>query len=211
MLRLWVALLLLPAAITAAAQPKGYQALKNTEAFRQALAKTNAARETIASDFTQTKHLSLLEDKIRSRGKFFFRKEDKVRIEYTAPYTYLLIMNSGQVLVRDGEKTSRISTRSSKVLQSVNRIVIDCMRGSVFRNPDFTVTVYENSAEYLLVLSPAAEAMKQLFRQIEVHMDKQRLDVTRLTMTETGGDLTDMDFTNTRHNVALNEALFKIR
>jgi outer membrane lipoprotein-sorting protein len=211
MLRLWAVLLFSLIDLSLAAQPKGYQILKDSETFRQALAKVNAGRQTITSDFTQTKHLSLLEDKVKSKGRFFFRKQDQVRLEYTAPYAYLLIMNSGQILVRDGEKTSRINTRNSRMLQSVNRIIIDCMQGSVFRNPDFSVAVYENNNGYLLSLTPVQESMRQMFRQIEVYMDKKNLDVTRLTMTEAGGDFTDMDFVNTRHNLPLDDALFKIR
>ena len=153
----------------------------------------------------------MLSDKIKSKGKFYFKKEDKVRIEYTSPYYYLLIMNGGQLIVKDDQKTSKINTRNSRTMQSVNRIIIDCMRGTVFQNPDFKVSAYENGQSYLLSLVPANEGMKQLFKQIDVYLAKNSFDVHRLTMTEQGGDYTDMDFTNTQHNIALNESLFKAK
>lgn len=195
----------------AVAQPKGFRAVQNIPAFQQSLAKNTAAIQTIQSDFVQVKHLSLLADKITSKGKFYYRKEDKVRIEYTTPFTYLLVMNAGQVMVKDEQKTSKINTRNSKTMQSVNRIMIDCMRGSVFTNTDFKVTAYENGSNYLLSLAPANDAMKKMFRQIDVYLAKSSFDVDRLTMTEQSGDYTDMDFTKTQHNVALNDALFKVR
>ncbi|PZF74169.1 outer membrane lipoprotein carrier protein LolA [Taibaiella soli] len=193
------------------AQPKGYSSVKNVNTFQQSLAQANSAKQTIQSDFTQVKHLSLLADKIKSKGKFYFKKEDKVRIEYTDPYYYLLVMNGGQIMVKDEQKSSKVNTRNSKTMQSVNRIMIDCMRGTVFQNPDFKVSAYENANGYLLSLVPSNDAMKKMFKQIDVYMDKKNFDVSRLTMTETGGDYTDMDFTNTQHNVALNETLFKIK
>lgn len=198
-------------AVMAQAQPKGYGPLKNADAFRQALQQANASKTSVVSDFIQTKHLSLLEDKIISKGQFFFKKENRIRIAYTEPYTYLLVMNGGEILVQDGHKTSRINTRNSKLMQSVNRIIIDCMSGNVFRNTDFSVVAWESSNSYLLSLTPATDAMKKMFDRIEVYLDRKHLDVTRLTMTETGGDFTDMDFKNIRHNTDLNDALFKTK
>jgi len=193
------------------AQPKGFKALPQVAAFQQALAKNTASVQTIQSDFVQVKHLSLLADKLTSKGKFYYSKEDKVRIEYTTPFQYLVVMNGGQLMVKDEQKTSRINTRNSKTMQSVNRVMIDCMRGTVFANTDFKVTAYENATTYLLSMIPASDAMRKMFKQIDVYMNKSNFDVDRLTMTEQGGDFTDMDFTNTRHNVALNETLFKVR
>ena len=142
------------------AQPKGYRPISNVPAFQQSLAKSTAGLQTLQTDFVQTKHLSLLADKITSKGKFYYRKEDKVRIEYTSPFQYLLVMNGGQILVKDEQKTTRINARTSKMMQSVNRIMIDCMRGSVFSNQDFKVSAYENGSGYLLALAPVTEAMK---------------------------------------------------
>ncbi len=198
-------------ALTTQAQPNGYTLLKNADAFRQALNQANASKESVVSDFIQTKHLSMLEDKISSKGKFFFKKENRIRIEYIEPYTYLLVMNGGEIMVQDGQKTSRINTRNSKVMQSVNRIIIDCMSGNVFRNGDFSITVYENNSSYLLSLTPVTDVLKKMFSHIDVFLDRKHLDVTRLTMTETGGDFTDMDFKNIRHNTAVNDALFKVK
>lgn len=192
-------------------QPKGFQPVKNVQEFQTALAKANASVQTISSDFTQVKNMALLEDKIRSKGKFYFKKEDKVRIEYTSPYSYLLVMNGGQIMVRDEQKTSKVNTRNSKTMQSVNRIMIDCMRGTVLNNPDFKATVYEGQNNYLLSLTPATEAMKKMFKSIDVYLARKNFDVDRLSMIEVGGDFTEMDFSNTQHNTALNDAIFKTR
>jgi outer membrane lipoprotein-sorting protein len=85
------------------------------------------------------------------------------------------------------------------------------MRGTVFQNPDFKTLAYENANTYLLSLAPATPVMKKMFSKIDVYMSRKNFDVDHLTMTETGGDFTDMDFTNTQHNVSLNEALFKVK
>ena len=85
------------------------------------------------------------------------------------------------------------------------------MKGTVFQNPDFKTTSYESQDAYLLSMAPVTETMKKMFRQIDVFMGKKGLDVQRVVMTEQGGDLTEMSFTNTLHNIALNDALFKVK
>ena len=193
------------------AQPKGFRLLGDLRTFQSALSKATASLATLQADFTQTKHLSLLSDKIVSKGKFYYRKNDKVRIEYTTPFQYLLIMNGGQILVKDEQKTTRINTRTSKVMQSVNRIMIDCMSGSVFSNPDFKITAYESGSNYLLRLNPVTDAMKKMFSNIDVYLAPGTMDVDKLVMNEQGGDYTEMDFSKSQHNLALNDALFKVK
>lgn len=204
-------LLLCLLAVAAYAQPKGFTAVKNVAAFEQSLSKVNAAVQTISSDFAQVKNMALLAEKIKSKGRFYFKKEDKVRIEYTSPFTYLLVMNGTQVMVKDEQKTNKINTKNSKMMQSINKVMMDCMRGTVMGNTDFKTSVYENGQSYLLSMSPANDAMKKMFKEINVYMNKKGYDVHRLSMVEQGGDYTDMDFTNTQHNVSLNDALFKAK
>lgn len=204
--------ILLFLSVTVTAQPAGYKKLDDVNGFRTSLAKTQAAVNNISSDFKQVKNLSLLAEKIQSKGKFYFMKEDKVRIEYIEPYSYLVVMNGTRMLVKDEQKTNKINAGNSKMMQSVNRIMVDCMRGTVLSNPDFKVTVYHNSKQYLLAMVPTSAEMKKLFDQIDVYMDKATLDVVKLVMTEKGGDYTSMDFYNTKHNTtAVNEALFKVK
>jgi outer membrane lipoprotein-sorting protein len=202
---------LLCISVISKSQPKGFTQVKAITTFQASLSKSNTAIQTITSDFTQTKNMALLAEKIKSKGKFYFKKEDKVRIEYTTPYTYLLVMNKGQIMVKDEQKTSKVNTRNSKTMQSVNRIMMDCMRGTVLTNPDFKATVFENANEYLVSLSPTTDAMKKMFQNIDVYLGKKGFDVTRLVMKEEGGDLTEMNFINTKHNTPLDEALFKVK
>ncbi len=197
--------------LAATAQPAGYKKLADVTSFKTALAKSNAGVTNIASDFKQVKNLSLLAEKIQSKGKFYFMKPGKVRIEYTEPYYYLMVMNGGKMMVQDEQKSNKINTGNSKMMQSVNRVMIDCMQGTVFSNPDFKTTAYQDNSRYMLTLAPVSAQMKKLFEQIDVYMSKTNMDVVRLVMTEAGGDYTNMEFYNTKHNSSLNEALFKVK
>lgn len=191
--------------------PKGFAALAGTTELQAGLARATQTTQTIASDFSQVKHMKMMDDKVSSKGKFYFKKEDRIRIEYTSPFRYLLIMNGGQIMVKDENKTNKINTRNSKTMQSVNKVMMDCMRGTVFNNKDFNVKSYAGSTQYLLELVPVNAAMKGLFARIHVFINKQDFSVAKLVMTENGGDYTDMNFTNKKVNSTLPDALFSVR
>ncbi len=191
--------------------PKGFSEMKNTAQLQSSLSNSAAHTQTITSDFTQVKHMKMLNDKVISKGKFHFKQQDKIRIEYTAPFQYLLIMNGGQIMVKDGEKTNKINTKNSKTMQSVNKVMMDCMKGTVLGNKDFNVRAYESKDQFLLSLIPITPAMKDLFSRIDVFVARSDNSVTKLVMTEKGGDFTDMNFVNKKINIVLADALFSVR
>lgn len=190
------------------AQQKGFTALQHTNTLQSNLVKNNDATNSISSDFTQVKHMKMLNDNVNSKGKFYYKKPNKIRIEYTSPYTYLLIMNGSGIIVKDENKTSRVSTRGSKSLQSANKIMMECMTGSVFSNKDFSVKCYESPNQYLLQLTPVAASMRGLFARIDIYLEKSDYSVSKLIMNEQGGDYTQMAFANRKKNIPLSDALF---
>src|ERR1700681_1733959 len=107
-----------------AGQYPGYTLLNHPETFKKSFAEATAATESIQSGFIQEKTLTMLSEKIRSTGKFWYRKKNKLRMEYTQPYPYLMILNAGKIFIKEGQKENKISANSNKVFQQVNRILI---------------------------------------------------------------------------------------
>ncbi|MNS47859.1 lipoprotein chaperone [compost metagenome] len=188
-----------------------FSPVANPASVQQVLAGNAAKTQTISSDFTQIKNMKMLNDKVSSKGKFYFKQQDKVRIEYTQPFQYLLVMSGGMITVKENGKVSKINTRNSLTMQSVNRVMMDCMRGTVFSNKDFSVKALASASQYLLKLSPVNASMKSLFKQIDVYINKADNNVSKLVMTENNGDYTEMVFSNKKLNTALSDALFSVR
>ena len=196
--------------LSVSAQHPGYELLKNQDEFRPAFREASKKTNSIRCDFIQEKNLSLLSDKIISKGKFWFEKENKVRMEYTQPFTYLMILNGGKIFVKDGQKENRISANSSKVFQQVNRIMLDCVGGTVLSNPDFSPKVWEGSKSYLLELTPVAKNLRALYSIIVVTIDKKDFTALSLEMTEVSGDSNLIRFLNKELNAPLPATLFAI-
>src|SRR5580692_3226063 len=87
--------------IFAKAQYPGYTLSNHPEVFRKSFAEATATTLSIQSGFSQEKTLTMLSEKMNSTGKFWYKKKDKLRMEYTNPYPYLMILNAGKIFVRD--------------------------------------------------------------------------------------------------------------
>lgn len=199
------------AALSAQAQYAGYTPVADLPKFKTAFAAATKNVLSIKSDFIQEKNLSMLSEKIVSKGKFWFKKENQVRMEYTTPYQYLMILNKDKVFVKDGQKENKISTKSNKLFQQINKIMIDCMQGTALNNPDFKTRIFENKSSSLLELTPVTKGMKDLFKTITIVIDKKDFSVASIEMKELSGDNTILKFTNKELNVILADTLFAIK
>jgi outer membrane lipoprotein-sorting protein len=196
--------------ITASAQYSGYEKVSDLPAFRKEFAVQSSRISTISSNFTQEKNLSALTEKITSSGTFRFKRSNKVRIEYTRPFSYTMVMNGDKMMVRDEGKETKINVKSSKLLQQVNRIMIDCVQGSILDSKDFTTRVFENNTNYLLEMTPASKGLRDFFQTILLVVEKKDYSVHSIEMNEPSGDNTIITFTNKKLNDPLPDQVFAL-
>ena len=192
------------------AQYTGYNQLADISKFKTEFAAASQKTQTIKSNFIQEKNLSMLAEKIVSKGKFWFKKNSQVRMEYTQPFQYLMIINKDRVFVKDGQKENKVNARSNKLFQQINKIMIDCMQGTTLSNPDFKTRVFESKTTYLVELVPVVKGLKELFKNINVVVDKKDFSANSIEMQEVSGDNTIIRFLNKELNTALQDALFTI-
>lgn len=210
-MKLFISTLFFLISFSGFAQKSGFNEVKNLNHFKANFAESSKKIESIESPFLQVKNLSMLKEKMNSKGNFYYKKENKVRIEYTTPYNYLMVINNNNMMIRDKQKTSNFNSKSNKMMQSINNIMLDCMRGTVFENKEFEVEVLENSSEFLLNMKPITSVMKKMFSNIEIYLDKKDFHVLRLNMIEQGGDNSLMTFTGVVLNKNLSDALFNTK
>jgi len=209
--RIILVISILISGIATKAQPAGYAPVADLPKLKEQFALIAGKTETIKSDFVQEKNLSMLSEKIVSKGKFWFKRESMLRMEYNTPFEYLMILNKDNMYIKDGQKENKVSTKSSKLFNQINKIIIDCVQGSVFSNPDFITKAYENKNTYLIELSPASKALKEFFKTIDVTIDKSDYEATTIEMDENSGDNTIISFTNREINANIPNEIFAIK
>ena len=189
-------------------QPAGFKPIDNPTEFKSKFAAEGKKISAIRCRFVQEKNLSLLEEKIISEGNFWYKRDKKVRLEYQKPFRYLMMLSGEQMVIRDEQKESRLSTHSSKLFQQINRIIMDCVSGSILENKDFTSRVFQNDKMFLLLMTPTSRTLKDFFQAIHVSVDKKNWTVVGITLEEPGGDTTAIRFSHQVFNEKLDDSLF---
>jgi outer membrane lipoprotein-sorting protein len=197
--------------IGAQAQYAGYKPVPDATTFKKQFGEASRNIRSLRSDFVQEKNLSMLSEKIVSKGKFWFKRDNLVRMEYDKPYKYLVVINKSNVFIKDEQKENRISSRSNRTFQQVNRIIVDCVQGSALDNPDFTTKLFEGKDSWLVELTPKEKGLKELFKNINIIVDKKELGILRMDMVEQTGDNTLISFPNKELNIDIPDALFAIK
>jgi outer membrane lipoprotein-sorting protein len=191
-------------------QYPGYTVLNHPESFKKSFAQATGTTESIQSDFNQEKSLTMLSEKINSTGKFWYQKKDKLRMEYIKPYSYLMILHAGKIYIKEGQKENSVSAGSNKVFQQVNRILMDCVSGSMLDNPDFQSRIWENPGSFLVELLPLAKNLKELYKSINIVIDKKDFTATAIEMIEISGNKTIIRFKNKELNAHIPDSVFNI-
>ena len=204
-------LLIILSSTSIKAQYPGFTQVVDLEKFKTEFFFASQKITSIKSEFIQEKNLSMLSEKIVSDGKFWFKKESQLRMEYNKPFQYLVIINKDKVLVKSNQKESTISTKSNKLFQQINKIMLDCLQGTSFTNTDFTTRVFENKKTSLIELIPINVGFRKLFKSINIVVDKKDFSVISIDMKELSGDNTFMHFTNKEINIDISNTLFYIK
>ncbi|MRG46040.1 outer membrane lipoprotein carrier protein LolA [Chitinophaga sp. SYP-B3965] len=209
-MRSWILLCCCFVALNTSAQT-GFKPVANLEQFEQQFMKAAQTTNTIKSDFVQEKNLSMLSEKIVSKGKFWFKKENKVRMEYSAPSYYLMVINGKSFRIKDAKTDRNISTSGSKLFEQISKVTADCVQGNVLNNKDFVTKVLENTQYYQVQMTPVAKGLKDFFSSIDLLVEKKDLAVVKITMHERSGDDTNISFTQRELNVPISDEIFALK
>lgn len=181
---------------------------------KEVIAKINKATSRLKSmscSFTQTKHLSMLSDKMVSEGKMNYKQPNKLRWEYTSPYQYLFIFNGTKVYVGNKSRKDVIDTNSNKLFKEVARIMMSTVTGTALSNAaDFSVTVEDGKTLWNVTLIPKKKEMKKMFTRIVLSFSKSDLMISEINLHEKNNDRTNIRLRNIKTNIPINENLFAI-
>ena len=187
-----------------------FRVMSSSTEFLQQLSVESSTLETIQSDFTQTKYMEMLSEKIVSKGKFYYKKEGKIRMDYSSPIKYLLIINDKKIKIVSDGKTSIFDTKNNKMMEQMNTLISACMTGNLGKlSSAYTFEYKENATHYWIQVQPKG-SVKSYMKHIDIYLDKKDLSVQRLRLTEASSDYTEYLFSNKQQNVKIDDAEFRI-
>lgn len=202
-------LLLLSASLLAVAQTA-----VTADEQERIIAEINAAAKdvrTIQCDFTQTKTLSIMNDRLVSRGNMVYAQPGHLRWAYTTPYTYTFVITDDKVHIAKGSQRSSIDLRSSQAFQELARLMAGSVTGQCLASGrDYDVTILADAHTYVAQLRPKDKRLRQLFATIRLTFDRQTRIVREVLLTEPAGDTTTITLNNVRQNQPVNAKAFSL-
>ena len=187
-------------------------AQQNETQIRQAITQAASAMKTMQCDFTQTKHLKMLNDKMTSKGRMYYQQTNRLRWEYTSPYSYTFILNDDKVLLKNKQRNDVIDVNKNKLFREIARIMMNSVVGtSLTDDKSFKSTITTNNSEWIASLLPQRKDLKQLFQKIILHFSKKNAMVKQVELIERNGDRTVIELNNIRTNEKISADMFTIR
>lgn len=181
----------------------------NAKIFSE-IAESASQVETLSSDFTQEKHLSMLVKVLTSKGRFFYKHENRLRWELTDPVVSGFAVN-GKYAVRWDAQTKIPQTFN------VNRVpFIKIFSDQVFSwaKADFKRLQKQYRIQVIgdepvdLKLDPKSAREKKYLDHLRIVFAADASHVRTVEVHEPGGDFTAIRFFNTQINAPLPDSLF---
>ncbi len=154
--------------------------------------------------------MEFLDVTLVSKGKFWFKKENSLRWQYTDPYNYIIVINDGVVQISDDGKDQEFQVKGNRIFEQVNNIIVASMKGDVIDNDDFDVQLYENDQYYLVRLKPLKSEVLQVIHEMEMYFKKTTLQISRIRMNEPNDDYTLIRYTNRIINEPIPSSVFSL-
>lgn len=192
------------------AQPTGFRSTDST-LIRKKFNRISQKIITVQAAFSQEKSLSFMDEKVYSQGLLYFKKPDMLRLEYTSPYHYLLIMNGHEMIINSDDNQIKLELESNKLFLEINNLIVNAVNGNIFGMPEMRAKIFENDQWYFITMVPANAEMKKYISRIELYLDKKTLTADRFKVVEESGDYTLITFDKKKINETISDQLFSVQ
>ena len=193
------------------AQQPGFTKVKDYSAIEVDINRNSLRIASITSDFVQEKKMEYLDEVIVSKGKFWYKRDNKLRWQYNDPYEYVIAIKDGKFSIKDNGRVSVFDVNSNKAFKELNDLIISIAQGNLTKDNRFDVEAFEDKTTYLLKLTPKDANMKKFIKQTDVFLLKADLAVSKVVMHESESDLTVISFINRKLNDEVSDTVFNIK
>lgn len=177
----------------------------------EAISRAVAGMETMQCTFVQTKHMSMLNDRLVSHGTMHYRQPDKLRWEYTRPYDYLFVFNGAKVYMGNRSRKNVIDTASNRLFREIAGIMMNTVTGKALADPEsFSMDVEAEGQAWHVTLVPKKKEMRRMFQRVVLVFNRADAAILGENIYEKNGDLTEIQMSDVTKNAKIDEARFAI-
>lgn len=202
-----IILILLFACISGHAQMKK---ISDIDSFKMKVSKVASSIKSIESDFIQLKHMDIFNEDIKSEGKFYYKNDDKICLDYTKPNKYLIVINGEKIKTLSDGKKNLMNLKSNKIMKEMRIMLASCMSGNLSQISGYQMEYLEDAKTYLIKIKPTNKSIQEYVTGFDIYMDKKDLSVSKLRISEPGNNYTDYLFNNKTFNILNDDKIFSV-
>ncbi len=171
--------------------------------IREAREKT----KDFSADLLQEKKISLLKEKVISKGKVRFKKPDKISIEFFHPEASQMVFDGKTFLLyfKEEKMAERYQVQGNPVVE----------RYLLFSKDPFQERLAQwrivEDRESFLVMEILPKVKEAIFVKTKMWISKKDWIITGMEMVEKNGDTTLLQYSNMKVNAGLSDSDFEIR
>ena len=175
------------------------------EEVMQTLTQAAASMQCMNCRFTQQKTMAMLEQPSVAEGLMSYNSPDKMRWEYTSPYSFALVVDGEKITkITDGNEEV-LDAKSGRMYQGIVNIIMSSATGKkLFDKTMFDVDIQDDSEFWKAEMRPKKHNMKRMFTMLTFYFGKDDNIINKVEMTETSGDVTTIQFYDMKINELCN-------
>ena len=182
------------------------------DAFFKTMDEHIATVSGFKANFVQERRVEIFNGLLCATGSLYYEKPDRLRWEMHQPYASFMILNGGRVAKfnRDNDKYLRMKTGMEKLMQEALKQVMTMMSADFDKmKDDYDITVLKDK-NYLVTLTPASDAMRDIISSIILNVDSTAYHVIKVEIFESHGDSIEIKFFDTQENIPFTKDLFDL-
>lgn len=175
------------------------------EEVMETLTQTAASMQCMNCRFTQQKTMAMLTEPAVSEGLMSYNSPDKMRWEYTSPYTFALVVDGEKITkITDGNEEA-LDAKSGRMYQGIVNIIMSSATGKkLFDKSMFNVDIQDFGDFWKAEMQPKKHNMKRMFTMLTFYFVKTDNIINKVEITEASGDVTTIQFYDMKINELCN-------
>lgn len=174
---------------------------QSNDEIMEMLTRQAASMQCMNCRFTQQKTMAMLTEPTVSEGLMNYNSPDKMRWEYTSPYSFALLVDGEKITkITDGNEEV-LDAKSGRMYQGIVSIIMSSATGQkLFDKSMFDVAITDDGEFWKAEMKPKKHNMKRMFSMLTFYFAKSNNIINKVEMTEAGGDVTTIQFYDMKIN-----------
>lgn len=210
--------MLATALLTSVAMCFAQTPVKDEAALKTKMQEASKNVTSIQSEFVQEKYMAVMGNSMKSSGNFYYKKADKVALQYTMPFKQNMVMNGSKLMMEANGKKNIMDASSNPMMGELKKVISACMSGNIAEmGTNYQLTFFEVDNAYLVKIVPLSADIKKFASEVELYLDKKDFSVVKMKMIESlkkgqkKNDYTLYTFSNKKINATVADKVFDIK